>query len=142
MDKNQVVSVKGDSLADGAHLEMRHNTSAASQWWHFERDSDGLFSITNKNSGQYLSIVDDAVGNSKYIVQKSSGDTLYQKWKIVRDSKGFVKFVSAADESYEICVFNYHTEDGAEVRLYQANGDHWRSFKLTNEVYKLGKKLN
>ena len=96
---NYRLEISGRGTSDGNNLLLYSAHGATSQQFTFTKQSDGLYTITNVNSGRQLDVAGGGRTNGTN-VQQWAGSGINQKWSVVPNPDGSYSFVAAVNNLY------------------------------------------
>ena len=95
-----VLNVSSESKASGANVSLYIANGKTSQQFVFRRQSDGSYTIQNKNSGRYLEVKGGSTSNGANIQQGTNSASSAQKWRLEVAGKGGLAIKSVATGKY------------------------------------------
>ncbi|MBB3112812.1 sucrose-6-phosphate hydrolase SacC (GH32 family) [Paenibacillus phyllosphaerae] len=118
---NKLLSIRGNSLVNGADAEQMTDTNSASQQWRFIDAGGGYYKIQNRASGLILGLTNGNTADGTIIEQWADGGYANQQWQLVHTGGGFFKLKNR-DGGKLIDVSSGSLDDGANVIEWTDNG--------------------
>lgn len=98
--KPLVLDVKGGSKAAGANIQIYIANGSAAQQFVFAKQSDGTYTIKNKQSGLYLQVKDGSKTNGANVEQGNGTQGKAAYWRIVIAPQGGLSFQNVNSGKY------------------------------------------
>lgn len=88
-----------------------------------------IYYIKNKNSGMYLTVVDDSASDGANVVQATGTGSLGQRWILEQNADGSYRIHPATDMTGGISldVYNGSTSNGANIQIWYFEEAPWPS---------------
>ena len=127
---------------NGSNVQLETKSDVDSQKWIFKKQSDGSYSIKNKNSGKYLDIYNTGNENGENVQIWSGGTGDKQSWFIYLYNGGYRLVPRSSIQDFKGLDIDTSTDEikeGANLQIY----DNWSStndsqtFEIIND-YKKG----
>lgn len=94
-DNTYVLDVNGNSAEDNATIDIMPNVNADCQKFMIEKQNDGYYKITARNSGKSLDVLNGSADPETDLQQKTYDGSNGQKWKFIYVDENRVKIQSA-----------------------------------------------
>ena len=95
-----VLDVSSESKASGANVSLYIATGKTNQQFVFRRQSDGSYTIQNKNSGRFLEVKGNSKSDGANIQQGTNSASSAQKWNLEVAARGGLAIKSVATGKY------------------------------------------
>ena len=95
-----VLDVSSKSKASGANVALYIANGQTNQQFVLRRQSDGTYTIQNKNSGRFLEVKGKSKSDAANIQQGTNDASKAQRWRIVVSPQGGLAFKSEATGKY------------------------------------------
>lgn len=95
--------------------------NALDQLWHFERNSDGSYRITNAANSKCLDLNSGKDTNGTNIQTYAKNNSNAQKWGIYQRTDGTYYLMPKSSATRVLDIANNKTGDGTNLRLYDSN---------------------
>jgi hypothetical protein len=95
--------------------------NALDQLWHFERNSDGSYRLTNAANGKCLDLASGKDANGTNIQTYAKNNSNAQKWCIYQRADGTYYLMPKSSATRVLDIANNKTSDGTNIRLYASN---------------------
>lgn len=96
-NSNMQIEVSNSSTANGGNVQIWTSHSGNCQKWKITAGGDGLYTITNVNSGKVMDVSAWGTENGTNIHQWDSSSGKNQKWLVIRNTDGSYTFISACN---------------------------------------------
>ena len=129
----RVIASSGLALSySGTNVNVKTATAQnKAQLWVFTRNSDGTYTIRNKNTGTVLDVAGASYNSGTNVQLYASNGTAAQRWYIFKHSNGKYIFRSKAAPSCVLDIYGGSTTSGANVQSYTYNGTAAQMFSIT-----------
>lgn len=127
---NEGIDIACGSKDSGTRIQLFHANGTAAQKFHFARQSDGSYVITNVNSGLVLDVSGASAYNKAVVQQWTPNDSAAQRW-FIRDS-GSGYYLQSTLGNWVLDIAGGALCDGTGVTLYQPNGSVAQKFMLAS----------
>ena len=128
-----VAANKGLSLS-GSNVIIYTTSSAPAQLWHFERQTDGSYIITNQKTGQLLSVDGSGTSSGTNVSIADADGSLGQKWffEVIGD---YYTIIPACATDCALDIYGGLTADMTNVQIYTDNGTVAQQFSILKGAY-------
>lgn len=126
-----VLDVPGASKVSGTTLQIYTSNHSAAQQYYIKRQTNGYYTIQNRNSGLYLTSDSDwrNVHNGLKLTQKGYRNVFSCLWMIRATSNGYV-ISSAIDSQYVLDVPAASFINNNQIQLFARNSTKAQAWKL------------
>lgn len=121
--RNKVLAVENND-----NVAMYSYTGAANQVWHFKKNSDGFYTITNCGNKKALDVYNGKTSGLANVWTYESNNTAAQKWGFY--SSGSDMFVSATCNPGVLDVANAKYDDGTNININTKTGNNAQLFSI------------
>ncbi|WP_164520710.1 RICIN domain-containing protein [Bifidobacterium callimiconis] len=129
---SRVIDVSGGSGSNGARLQIYDDNGTDAQLFRFKQVGNGVYTITNVNSGRVIDVANGSTGNGSTIQQWDSNGSAAQHW-LVRTAEGADGTTDVAGSSSAFSLIGSGsnraidlpggaTTSGTGLQIYAANG--------------------
>lgn len=122
VNANQMIEVTSSRMDNGANVQIWQNYNGAAQNWILTAGKDGLYTITNQNSGKVMDVEDGSSQNGTNISQYTANGTNAQKWLAVRNPDGTYTFISRGSGKALDMNGGGSPDNGKNIQLWVYNG--------------------
>ncbi|KAA8827329.1 RICIN domain-containing protein [Bifidobacterium tissieri] len=133
--KNRVIDVPGANTDNGARLQLFDDNGTDAQLFRFRQVGNGVYTITNVNSGRVIDVANGSTGNGSAVQQWDSNGSAAQHW-IVRTAEGSNGTDSANGTDSSAVAFSLYgagsnraidlpagaTANATKLQIYDGNG--------------------
>ena len=133
--KNRVIDVTGAATDNGARLQLFDDNGTDAQLFRFKQVGNGVYTITNVNSGRVIDVANGSTGNGSAVQQWDSNGSAAQHW-IVRMAEGSNGTDSANGTDPSAAAFSLYgsgsnraidlpagsTDNATKLQIYDGNG--------------------
>ncbi|OZG57517.1 N-acetylmuramoyl-L-alanine amidase [Bifidobacterium tissieri] len=133
--KNRVIDVTGANTDNGARLQLFDDNGTDAQLFRFRQVGNGVYTITNVNSGRVIDVANGSTGNGSAVQQWDSNGSAAQHW-IVRTAEGSNGTDSANGTDSSAVAFSLYgagsnraidlpagaTANATKLQIYDGNG--------------------
>ena len=119
----QIVSkldVKKGVSVSSSNVVLNDIQSLTSQFWLFEKQSDGSYKIKNQETGKLLSVESGSGASGTNVVVAADNGSVGQKWFLFEDGE-YYKFTPAGALDCALDVNAAQTTNGTNIGLYSSN---------------------
>ena len=110
---------KGVSISN-SNVVLSDIKSLTSQFWLFEKQSDGSYKIKNQETGKLLSVESGSGASGTNVVVAADNGSVGQKWFLFEDGE-YYKFTPAGALDCALDVNAAQTTNGTNIGLYSSN---------------------
>ena len=128
-----VVANKGLSLVD-TNVILYTTSSAPAQFWHFERQADSSYIITNQKTGQVLSVDGSASVSGTNVSIADADGSDGQRWFVTIEGNYYTLTPACAPDCV-LDIFAASVEDLTNIQIYTANGTNAQQFTILKSDY-------
>ncbi|OAS14912.1 RICIN domain-containing protein [Paenibacillus oryzisoli] len=128
-NSSKALGITNNVITDGATLEQRPYTGAASQSWEFVEAGSGYYNIRNKNSGKYMDIQSASTANGGQSIQWTTSGATSQQWQLV-DAGGGKFIIKNRNSGKALGMSGGSTGDGAPVIQWAESGSANQTWRL------------
>ena len=130
LNTSKVIDINGGShkASNGTNIQLWSGNYSAAQRWYIQRDKNGYYTITNKQSGRVLDVKEAGANNGANVQIWKGNSTCAQKWKILKNGNQYT-FISACSNKV-LDVESASKKDGANIQIYAANNSKAQKWEL------------
>jgi hypothetical protein len=129
LDNRPVISVKNQSNAIGATIDLDSSKDIDCQVWEVQHDGDYVL-LKNKKSGKYLAVESSIASSGVDVVQDDNLGERNTRWIFVKNNDGSFSIRSALDVNLSLDVYGGNNEAGTKLEIYETNSSDAQKFKL------------
>lgn len=128
-----LVENKGLSLVD-TNVVLYTESTAPAQFWHFARQADKSYIITNQKTGQVLSVDGSSSVSGANVSIADADGSAGQKWYITV-SGNYYTLIPACAPDCALDIFTASTDDLTNIQIYTANNTTAQQFSIKKSTY-------
>lgn len=137
---NQVIDIEYGNTNNQANAQIYKNNNTNAQIFKLVKNTDGTYTIVNKNSGKVLDIEYGNVFNGANVWQYEKNGTNAQKWILEDAGNGYYYLVSKLNTKYCLDVAFGLNTNGTNLQVYEKNNSKAQKFLLKEKPVKESKK--
>ena len=118
---NQVIDIEYGNTNNQANAQIYKNNNTNAQIFKLVKNTDGTYTIVNKNSGKVLDIEYGNVFNGANVWQYEKNGTNAQKWILEDAGNGYYYLVSKLNTKYCLDVAFGLNTNGTNLQVYEKN---------------------
>nr|WP_140494140.1 RICIN domain-containing protein [Bifidobacterium sp. UTBIF-78] len=129
------VDIPNASATNGARAQLWGYGSESSQKFHFARQADGSYVITNVSTGKALEVADGRAAAGAAVQQYDSNGTTGQRWFIRdagSDAAGAAYYLQSALGNLVLDAMNGSTANGTVLQVWTPNGTAAQGYLLAS----------
>lgn len=126
------IDMPAASTSNGVRTQLYQANRSAAQRYHFTRQSNGSYVITNVNSRKALDVAGGVAGNLAAVRQWTANGTRAQQWYIRDSGAGY--YLQSALGNWVLDLAGGSVSNGTSIRLYAPNGTSTQKFLVSSAV--------
>ena len=134
LNTEKVIDIQNESKNREAIAQINDINNAISQRFEFKYNSDGCYTIKNKNSNKVLDIRNGNPEAGTYVWQYDENGTSAQRWILKDIGNGYYHIISKLNGLY-LTVENSSTGNGTKLKMLNKNDKANQKFKLSEYIY-------
>ena len=124
------IDVVGGSTLSGAHIELYHYNKSKAQQFHFVKQTDGSYIITNTGSGKVLDVESGIAQKGSIVRQWNSNGSSAQRWFLRDSGEGY--YIQSALGNWVLDIAHATASDGNQITLQPTNNTQAQKFLLSS----------
>ena len=133
---NSKLAVETTGTDNGSNVQLGTRDNEENQKWIFTRQSDGSYSIKNKNAGKYLDIYNTGDTNGENVQVWSGGTGDKQSWFIYLYNGGYRLVPRSSSADAKALDIGDSIKDGANLQIncLFSNDNAWQTFGIIKDM--------
>ena len=133
---NSKLAVETTGTDNGSNVQLGTRDNEENQKWIFTRQSDGSYSIKNKNAGKYLDIYNTGDTNGENVQVWSGGTGDKQSWFIYLYNGGYRLVPRSSSADAKALDIGDSIKDGANLQIncLFSNDNAWQTFCIIKDM--------
>ncbi|MGN1113076.1 MAG: RICIN domain-containing protein, partial [Acutalibacteraceae bacterium] len=112
------------------NVVIKTNNNSDNRLWHFERQSDSTYIITNKANGKCIDLENWSTADMSNIASHTSHGGTNQRWAFVKNAQGSytIRPVCGFTQNAVMDLYGASTADGSNISIYSYNASPAQQF--------------